>query len=178
MTEDVPVHKERKQLLEQDALARPDRNISPLTMAEIPWAQQAVDLFFKRRKHRIQFQCDQIAHSISRASDVRNVETPGSMSYTVICTGRHTGKQDLVVSFREREAYLDQCMGKLARAVHGDLVPEVSYHGEVDGADPPLSIYTMPYLRGISCLDALSCQVDMDGIEKAKHVCFVQHLAR
>ena len=155
-----------------------DRNISPATMAEIPWAQQAVELFFKGRKHPTQFQCDQIAHSISHASDIRNVETPGSMSYTVICTGRDAGKQDLVVSFREREAYLDPSMGKLARAVHGDLVPAASYYGEVDGADPPLSIYTMPYLRGISCLDALSWQVDMDGGAVAKHVCFVRHLAR
>jgi hypothetical protein len=100
------------------------------------------------------------------------------MSYTVICTGRHAGKQDLVVSFREPEAHLDQCMGKLARAVHGDLVPEVSYYGEVDGADPPLTIYTMPYLPGISCLDALACQVEMDGVTEAKHICFVRHLAR
>ncbi|KAJ2896327.1 uncharacterized protein MKZ38_005626 [Zalerion maritima] len=121
-------------------------------MVEIPWARQAVNLFFKGRKYPTQSQCNHIAHSVSGTSDIRNVETPGSMSYTVICTGRHAGKQDLVVSFREREAYLDQCMGKLARVVHGDLVPEVSYYGEVD--------------------------VDMDGVVEAKHICFVRHLAR
>ncbi|OJD10568.1 hypothetical protein AJ78_08462 [Emergomyces pasteurianus Ep9510] len=147
-------------------------------MVEIPWAQQAVDRFFERRKYPTRLQCDHIAQSISGASDVRNVDTPGSMSYTVICTGRHARKQDLVVSFREPEAHLDQVMGELAQAVHGDLVPETSHYGMVDGADPPLTLYTMPYLRGISCLDALTCQVVMDRVAEARHVCFVQHLAR
>lgn len=147
-------------------------------MVEISWAQQAVDNFFKGRKHPARFQCDQIARSISGASNVRNVDTPGSMSYTVVCTDRPAGKQDLVVSFREPEAHLDQGMGKLAQAVHGDLVPEISHYGVVDGACPPLTIYTMPYLRGISCLDALICQVEMDAVEEVRHTCFVRHLAR
>lgn len=147
-------------------------------MAEISWAQQAVDRFFDARKRPTRSQCDQIARSVSGASDVRNVDTPGSMSYTVTCTGRLAGKQDLVVSFREPEASLDHDMVKLAQAVHGDRVPEISYHGMVDGADPPLTIYTMPYLQGISCLDALTCQVEMDGVAEARHVCFIRDLAR
>ncbi|KAF2685931.1 hypothetical protein K458DRAFT_430612 [Lentithecium fluviatile CBS 122367] len=36
----------------------------------------------------------------------------------------------------------------------------------------------MPYLQGISCLNALACQVEMDEVTEAKHVCFVLHLAR
>ncbi len=147
-------------------------------MTEIPWAQQAVNRFFERCKCPIQLQCEQIAQSVSGASDVHNVDTPGSMSYTVVCTGRHAGKQDLVVSFREPEGRLDQGMGKMAQVFHGYLVPETSHYGMVDGADPPLAIYTMPYLRGISCLDALACQVEMDGVAEAKHFCFVRHLAR
>ncbi|KAK4117539.1 hypothetical protein N656DRAFT_833798 [Canariomyces notabilis] len=115
-----------------------------------------------------QSQCDQIARSISGASNVYNVDTPGSMSYTV----------GTVVSFREPQAHLDQSMVELAQAIHGPLVPKVSQHGPVDGADPPLAIHTMPYLPGISCLDALDCQVDMDDVTEAKHVCFVRHLAR
>ena len=147
-------------------------------MGEKSWAQQAVDHFFERRKYPTQIQCDQIARSVSDAPEVYNVDTPGSMSYTVICTGRQSGKQALVVSFREPEAHLDQSMGKLAQEIHRSLVPEVSQHGMVDRADPPLAIYTMPYMPGISCLNALTCQVEMDEVLEVRHVFFVSHLAR
>lgn len=82
------------------------------------------------------------------------------------------------MSFREPEARLDEAMNKLAQAVHGHLVPETSFNGPVEGAEPPLAIYTMPYLRGVSCLDALLCQVEMDEDEEARQSCFIRHLAR
>ncbi|KAL1852494.1 hypothetical protein VTK73DRAFT_9189 [Phialemonium thermophilum] len=146
-------------------------------MAEISWAQQAVDRFFEGRKHPCKARCDIMARSVAGASDVRDVDTPGSMSYTVVCTGCAGGK-DLVVSFREPEAHLDPDLGRLARTIHGDLVPEASRHGEVEGSRPPLGIYTMPYLQGISCLDALGCQVEMDASTEERHACFSRHLAR
>lgn len=148
-------------------------------MATTLWAQQAVDGFFGRRKHPTQFECNRIAQYVSGASDVHNVDTPGSMSYTVVFTGCRAGDgNDLVVSFREPEAYLDKAMEEMAQAIHGSLVPTASRYGEMDGADPPLAIYTMPYLKGISCLDALACQVEMDEATEARHAHFVRHLAR
>jgi hypothetical protein len=150
-----------------------------LAMAAMLWAQQAVDGFFGRRKRPTRLECDRIARSVSSASDIHNVDTPGSMSYTVVCTGCSAGDgEDLVVSFREPEAHLDKAMEEMAQAIHGCLVPTTSHYGMVDGADPPLTIYTMPYLKGISCLDALACQVEMDEAAKAKHVHFVRSLAR
>ncbi|KID63586.1 Protein kinase-like domain protein, partial [Metarhizium brunneum ARSEF 3297] len=102
------------------------------------------------------------------------------MSYNVVCTGRRAGKPDVVVSFREPEANLDKSMCQFAKAIHGYLVPRISHAGIVDGADPPLTIYTMPYLQGISCLDALTCQVEMGEVAEARHTCFIpcRHLAR
>lgn len=100
------------------------------------------------------------------------------MSYTVICTGCQGGKRDLVLSFREPEARLGEVMNTLAQVVHDGLVPETRCDGVVEGSEPPLAIYTMPYLRGISCLDALECQVEMDEVDEAKHLHFIQHLAR
>jgi len=147
-------------------------------MGETSWAQQAVDNFFKGRECPTQIECDQIARSVSDALDVYNVDTPGSMSYTVICTGPQLTKQGLVVSFREPEAHFDQGMGKLAQEIHGSLVPEVSLHGMVDHAVPPLAIYTMPFLPGVACLNALTCQVEMDEVTEARHTFFVRHLAR
>ena len=69
------------------------------------------------------------------------------MSYTILLSAwvvRPAEKQDLVVSFRELEAHLDQGVNQLAQNTHGKLVPETSRNGIVDGADPPLTIYTMP----------------------------------
>jgi hypothetical protein len=68
-------------------------------MGEISWAQRAVDNFFKGRECPTRTECDQIARSVSDALDVYNVDTPGSMSYTVVCTGPQLAKQGLVVSF-------------------------------------------------------------------------------
>jgi hypothetical protein len=100
------------------------------------------------------------------------------MSYTVVCGGRPGSQQDLVVSFRKPEVALDKEMVKLAKGIHGDLVPESTRHGNVEGAHPPLPIYSMPYLRGSSCTEPLPSQVEMDPDEEAKHRVFVKGFAR
>lgn len=149
-----------------------------LIMTQSSWAQQATDRFFSDRKSPSQIQCDEIAQSVSGALTVSPVESPGSMSYTVICSGCPEPQQDLVVSFREPGAILDQKMVKLAKEIHGNVVPESTCLGNVEGADPPLSIYSMPYLRGSSYIEVLAFQVEMDPGEEAKHRAFVQHLAQ
>ncbi|KAJ2989134.1 hypothetical protein NUW58_g3623 [Xylaria curta] len=146
-------------------------------MTQSSWAKEATDRFFNGRKSPSQVQCDEIAQSISGALTVSPVDTPGSMSYTVICHGG-AGLQDLIVSFREPGGTLDEEMVKLAKEIHGDLVPESTCHGNMKGADPPLSIYSMPYLRGSSCIEVLAFQVEMNSDEEAKHKVFIQHLAR
>ncbi len=99
------------------------------------------------------------------------------MSYTVVCSGCPR-PQDLIVSFRQPDARLDEGMVKLAKEIHGDLVPESTYHGILKGADPPLHIYSMPYLRGSSCIEVLASQAEMDPDEEVKHEVFVKHLAQ
>ncbi|KAK0629985.1 hypothetical protein B0T17DRAFT_589618 [Bombardia bombarda] len=147
-------------------------------MAQTSWAEQVTNRFFDGRKSPSQLQCDEIAQSVSGASTVSPVDSPGSMSYTVVCDRRPGPQQDLIVSFREPGAMLDEQMVKLAKKIHGDIVPKSTYHGNVEGADPPLSIYSMPYLRGSSCIEVLAFQVEMDPDEESKHGVFVKHLAR
>ncbi|KAH7019744.1 hypothetical protein EDB80DRAFT_746505 [Ilyonectria destructans] len=147
-------------------------------MAQNSWAEQVTNRFFDGRKSPSQMQCDEIAQSVSGASAVSPVDSPGSMSYTVVCNRRPGSQQDLIVSFREPGAMLDEEMVKLAKKIHGDLVPKSAYHGIVEGADPPLSIYSMPYLRGSSYIEVFAFQVEMDPDEEAKHRVFVKHLAR
>lgn len=147
-------------------------------MAQSSWAQEVVDRFFSGRKSPSRMQCDEIAHRVSGASTVCPVDSPGSMSYTVICNGCPGPQQNLIVSFREPEAIFDEEMVKLAKEIHGTLVPESTCHGNVEGADPPLLIHSMPYLRGSSCINVLAFQVEMDPDEQTKHEVFVKHLAR
>ncbi|KAK2009982.1 hypothetical protein LZ32DRAFT_639672 [Colletotrichum eremochloae] len=146
-------------------------------MTRSSWAQQATEWFFSGRKSPSQRQCDEITKLVSGASTVSPVDSPGSMSYTVICNGRPQPQQDLIVSFREPGAMLDEEMVKLAKEIHGDLVPESTCHGDVEGADPPLSIYSMSYLRGSSRIEVLAFHVELDPEEEANHGVFVKHLA-
>lgn len=99
---------------------------------------------------------------VRRQLTVNPVESPGSMSYTVICKGRPEPQQDIIISFRKPGAMLDEEMVDLAKEIHGDLVPESTCHGYVEGSNPPLSIYSMSYLRGSSCIEVLAFQVEMD----------------
>ncbi|GMF77664.1 unnamed protein product [Aspergillus oryzae] len=116
------------------------------------------------------------------ASDVRPVDVPGSLSYTVICTRTQGQDEDpqesIIMSFRESASGLDEDMVRLARAIHGCPVPHMRNHGVMKGSDPPLNIYTMPLLPGVACLETLSCQADMGHDEEAKHIRFIKHLAR
>lgn len=147
----------------------------------VSWAQQQTNRFFSDRPSPTQAQCDATAKALLGALAVRPVKSPGSMSYTVVWNGclgpRETA---VVVSFREEGARLDEGMVKLAKAIHGDgLVPApLTFHGIMETADPVLLIYSMPFLRGSSCIDALAFEVDLDPEEEANHGVFVTHVAR
>ncbi|KAF0635838.1 hypothetical protein FPSE5266_11223 [Fusarium pseudograminearum] len=147
-------------------------------MTDLSWAQRVTDRFFGDRKSPSQKQCDDVARSISSASTVSSVESPGSMSYTVICSGCPGPQQDLVLSFREQGAMLDVDIVKLAKEIHGNLVPESTFHGNMEGADPPLFIYSMPYLRGSSYTGVQPFWVELDSNVESTQRAFVKDLAR
>ncbi|KAH7175791.1 hypothetical protein EDB81DRAFT_23763 [Dactylonectria macrodidyma] len=147
-------------------------------MPQSSWAEQVTSRFFDGRKSPSQMQCDEIVRSVSGAPVARHVESPSSMSYTVVCNGRRGPPQDLIASFREPRSMLDEEMVKLAQKIHGAIVPESAYHGNVEGANPPLSIYSMTYLKGSSCIEASPFEVEMEPNEKDKQEVFIKHLAR
>ncbi|EPE04311.1 mus38-like protein [Ophiostoma piceae UAMH 11346] len=95
-------------------------------------------------------QCDEIARSLTGTSKLTDVDTPGSTSYTIVCGDDLSSKcaSSVVVSFREPGASIDMALVSLARDIHGTLVPEAKQHGTVEGSDPPLAIYTMPFADG------------------------------
>lgn len=149
-----------------------------VTMVQASWAQQQTRRFFEDRSSPSQAQCDQIALSISGASKVSPVDNPGSLSYTVICNDCPGPQNNLIVSFREPGGLLDDRIVRLAKEIHGDLVPESVCRGVVEGSDPPLSTYCMPNLRGSALVEVQSVDVDMSRDEEAKHEMLIRHLAR
>ena len=147
-------------------------------MAEISWAELDTDRFFAARTTPTQEQCDQTARLVALASAVLPVNIPGSLSYTVVCTGRQLQQKDIIVSFRDAGSELDSAIIEQAREIHGCLVPEVKYHGIMSGAEPPLAIYAMSYLPGIPYLDVLSCVSQIDSQDITRHICHMKHLAK
>ncbi|KAJ5939208.1 hypothetical protein N7466_002342 [Penicillium verhagenii] len=143
------------------------------------WAEQTIAQFFEHREYPTQSQCDDSARIISGMPEVRAVDTPGSLSYTVRCIGQSNNNdtQDLIVSFRNLESMIDADLVLLAKSIHGALVPKATYHGQMSGASPPLHIYTMPCLPGISCLETLSDETVLNPEDEFRHTCYVKHLA-
>ncbi|RDW90566.1 phosphotransferase family protein [Aspergillus mulundensis] len=143
-----------------------------------PWTQQAIDKFFATRESPTQAECDDHARKISGASTVQQVAVPGSLSYTVRCKDFPSVERDLIVSFRQVESSLDHGVLNLARSIHGALVPEPVFRGKMPNSNPPLLVYTMPYLPGIPCLEALASKTGLSLDEQSRHICFAKHLAR
>lgn len=147
-------------------------------MSQAPWAQHQTKRFFEDRSSPSQAQCDQKALSISGASKLSPVDNPGSLGYTVVCNDCPGPQKDLIISFREPGGLLDNRMVGLAKKIHGDLVPESVCHGVVEGSGPPLSFYSMPFLRGSALLEVQSVEVEMSRHEEAQHQMLMRHLAR
>ncbi|KAJ5614031.1 hypothetical protein N7528_007685 [Penicillium herquei] len=142
-------------------------------MTELSWKQQEIDRFFESRQSPNQRECDEYSHKISGGL-VQAVGVPGSLSYTVLCTDCPSEPRDLIVSLREVGSTLDTAVTQLAKSIHGDLVPQASFHGEMPDSNPSLLVYTMPYLPGITCLEAFGPNLDMKPEEEAKHLYFAR----
>lgn len=151
---------------------------SKTVMEERSSAQHTVDRFFETRQFPTQLYCDDHARRITGASTVREVDIPGSLSYTVLCTDSSDERSDMIVSFRQPESALDQTVIELARFIHGDLVPEATFHGKLPGSNPPLLVYTMACLSGSPCLQLFDTETELRPKEEARYMCFVKHLAR
>ena len=142
------------------------------------WSQQCIEEFFENYDPLAQAKCDDAARFITGASSTLPVGMQGSLSYTVICSGRPEKQEDLIVSFRLLQCRIDDHLVKIAKEIHGDLVPEATDHSLVSDLNPPLAIYTMPYLPGISGLEALSDQIKVEPQDEIRHICFIKHPAR
>lgn len=69
-------------------------------------------------------------------------------------------------------------MVALAKEIHGGLVPETTCHENVEGADPPLTFYSKPFLRGSALVEVQSVEVEMIDDEEMRYEMLIRHLAR
>ncbi|KAF5859408.1 hypothetical protein ETB97_002915 [Aspergillus alliaceus] len=123
-------------------------------MIERSWAQQATDRFFDN------------ARRSSGGSTIQAVAVPGSLSYTVIYTGRPGKRQDLIVSFREPESTLDQVVIKLAKLSKAPWCrkPLIMEKCAVPAQLSP----SMPCFQCISCLEAFNAKTELNTEEEAR----------
>lgn len=106
------------------------------------------------------------------------MDNPGPLSYTIVCNGCPGPRKDLVISLREPGGSLDERMVALAKEIHGDLVLEATCHGDLEGANPPLTIYSIPYLRNLAMVEVHSVEIKTSADEEAQHEVLIRHLAR
>ncbi|KAJ5740510.1 Mus38-like protein [Penicillium malachiteum] len=148
-------------------------------MSDIDWVNLSQYPFFDKRKHPSAAQCDDIARSITGAMQASPVDTLSTLTYCVICN-QCPSEETWIVVFREKNLKakpLDQIV-RLANDAFGPLALQPIYHGDVENANPPLSIYTTPCRPGISLLSTLRCQVYLRREQKEEHIYFIQDLAR
>lgn len=98
-------------------------------------------------------ECHERAVALAGGSVVEPLNIQGDCSYTV-----YAGEGlESVVQFRRTSLKLPIEKIDQARAVHGDIVPEVKEHGQLgadaDGEREPVFVYMMGRIRGITHLD-------------------------
>lgn len=137
--------------------------------------EQEIANFFSTKTRVSRISCDEFAKKlfVEKSTDTSTVRleivpTQGVCSYTVYAGNNSSNSStlDWVVQFRLKSLALPLETMERARRVYGDLVPEVSFRGEMggdacnddgdDGDDDGrenLVVYVMPRMRGISRLE-------------------------
>jgi hypothetical protein len=105
----------------------------------------AIDTFFSEAGvSSSKTECDNFVRQ-KYEGKILPVEIQGLTSYTVIAGP----KANKIIQFREQTALLDMNMLKLAKDIHGEVVPSCSELGWVgDPSGSPLAIYEMNRLHG------------------------------
>ncbi len=125
----------------------------------------AINEFFKSQSTVTRRQCDELAVSLV-GEPVNPVPIQGAFSYTVIAGV----KQSKIVQFRAQISVLDMETLNLARTIHGQLVADCTYHGNI-GQSSPLSVYVIDKLPGTTyvearCIDGLSAELSLEAASR------------
>ncbi|KAK8134542.1 hypothetical protein PG984_006554 [Apiospora sp. TS-2023a] len=135
-------------------------------------SEESIDTFFDKRESTSKIECDEVARNIvGKGCVAQAAGTQGSSSYTVECTTKS------ILSFRQRGSILDSRVINLAKDIHGRLIPDVSYCGNVGEGAYGLIVYRMSYLPGTP-MQQLYRQVTEVKLEDKRNIStFYKHLA-
>ncbi|KAK8850935.1 MUS38-like protein [Apiospora arundinis] len=102
--------------------------------------------FFRTRAGSVtRSECDIKAAALADSEAVIPVPIQGSLSYTVVA-GPH---QTQIVQFRAAQSKLHMATLELAAAVHPDIFPACTYHGQMGDDASALHIYVMERREGL-----------------------------
>jgi len=122
-------------------------------MLEVHSLGKEINDFFASQASVSRQQCDEVARSIA-GDPIEPTVIQGSFSYTV--TAGATPPR--IVQFRAQSSLLDMEILALARDVHPDTVPAVTFYGTLsDGGAKPLHVYVMEKVSGIVYIEEKCC---------------------
>ncbi|KAK7920501.1 Protein kinase-like protein [Apiospora marii] len=105
--------------------------------------QESIESFFDKRESTSRIECDEVARNIiGNGCIAQAAGIQGASSYTVECMTKS------ILSFRQRGSILDSRVINLAKDIHGRLIPDVSYCGNVGEGAEGLIVYRISYLPG------------------------------
>nr|POE96531.1 hypothetical protein CFP56_56581 [Quercus suber] len=104
----------------------------------------SVATFLSSQTDTTREECDLLARSLLSAK-ISPVSIQGAFSYTVADHSR-------LAQFRRPDSPLEIEVLRRARSIHGSLVADTTYHGQI-GQDRPLLVYIIEKLPGVTYME-------------------------
>ncbi|RYP24317.1 hypothetical protein DL765_000581 [Monosporascus sp. GIB2] len=122
-------------------------------------------------------QCREMARTIfGKNFEVKPAKNWGQLSYNFVGA---PAVPKFILSFRLEAGRIDPDVLKLAREIHGSLVPDAEFCGHTQTpAGEPLFVYKMPFLPAKDFWSIAEPEFHLDGAAVAKRNAMVKSLAR
>ncbi|KAI0478401.1 hypothetical protein GGR56DRAFT_320638 [Xylariaceae sp. FL0804] len=137
--------------------------------------EKLIQSFFRGTKSVSQLQCNEVARNIfGRDGVTEPIGAQGSLSYTLLCTR----KTECILSFRRQGSTIDSGVIHAAKSIHGDLVPDAHYCGQVGDGSEVLTLYKMPRLPGERLMEVYPKVAEFTEDQQVKSATLYRELAR
>ncbi|RYO84848.1 hypothetical protein DL766_001528 [Monosporascus sp. MC13-8B] len=136
-----------------------------------------IDAFFDDERDAPYAQCGEMARTIiGKNFEVKSAKNQGQLSYNFMGA---TAVPKFILSFRLEAGRIDPDVLKLAKEIHGSLVPDTKFCGHAQTpAGKPLFVYKMSSLPGKDFWSIAGPDFHLDGGVVAKRIAMVKSLAR
>lgn len=126
----------------------PPKKKKKTTMSPTPYSlSTSISTFLSTHSSTTRSECDSLAQSLLHSPTISPVPIQGSFSYTVASPSQ-------LAQFRSPTSPLDVEVLRRARSIHGSLVADTTFHGQI-GQERPLLVYVIEKLPGVTYLEWL-----------------------